>query len=387
MKLSLCKGIFMKTVFLHIGLPKTGTTALQSFLRANEAALARSGICFPDLGFRYPNILANRNAHFLIASYDTAPHTASFTPQEEYYTALDQLAALSEEYGKILLSDELIWRICNRHSDFLPTVKQDLASRGMELKVIVYLRRQDEFVQSRYRQRIKTGETFSFYEFLDTLRQNKYPLDFYDSLNKISDAIGRDNLIIRIYEKCQYEGFGHTLCSDFLTIFDLSVSDGFTESERTMNRSLSGTYLEIRRRLNTLPQSIKDTPSLSQSIRETQELNLPSQTSQKQTLFEPGDQKAFLAHFAASNSRLASEYLGRSDGILFYEPLQELPHEQVSQEDLLRDTLLVLGRSLQKVDTKNKELKLQIEKLEKKMEKNCLTHRIKQIGKKLLGRE
>ena len=248
MKLSLYKGIFMKTVFLHIGLPKTGTTALQSFLRANEAALARSGICFPDLGFRYPNILANRNAHFLIASYDTAPHTASFTPQEEYYTALDRLAALSEEYGKILLSDELIWRICNRHSDFLPTVKQDLASRGMELKVIVYLRRQDEFVQSRYRQRIKTGETFSFYEFLDTLRQNKYPLDFYDSLNKISDAIGRDNLIIRIYEKCQYEGFGHTLCSDFLTIFDLSVSDGFTESERTMNRSLSGTYLEIRRR-------------------------------------------------------------------------------------------------------------------------------------------
>ncbi len=387
MKLSLYKGIFMKTVFLHIGLPKTGTTALQSFLRANDVALARNGICFPDLGLYYPGIIANRNAHFLIASYDTIPNAMSFTPQEEYYTALDRLAVLSEAYEKILLSDELIWRICNQHSDFLPTVKQDLASRGMDLKVIVYLRRQDEFVQSRYRQRIKAGETFSFYEFLDTLRQNNYPLDFYDSLNKISGAIGKDNLIIRIYEKSQYEGFGHTLCSDFLTVFDLSVSNGFTEKERTMNRSLHGTYLEIRRLLNSLPQSIKETPSLAQSIRETQEIRFPSQISQKQTLFKPGDQEAFLAHFAASNSRLASEYLGRSDGILFYEPLQELPHEQVSQEELLRDTLLVLGRSLQKVDTKNKELKLQIEKLEKKMEKDCLTHRIKQVGKKLLGRK
>lgn len=377
----------MTTVFLHIGLPKTGTTAIQNFLRANDAALARHGICFPDLGFRYPNVLANRNAHVLIASYDTARNAASFAPPGEYYTALDRLAVLANEYDKILITDELIWRICNQHKDFLPTVKQDLASRGMALKVIVYLRRQDEFIQSRYRQRIKTGETFSFYEFLDTLRQNSYPLDFYDSVSNISDVVGKDNLIIRIYEKQQYKGAERTLCSDFLDIFGLSIADGFMEKEKRANHSLCGTYLEIRRTLNYLPQSVKETPILAKSIRNMQEAELFAQNTPKQTLFRSDDQKSFFEQFSESNSRLAREYLGRSDGILFYEPLKELPYEQINTEELLRDTLLVLGQSIQMLDTKNKELKARTEKLEKEMEKNCLTNRIKQAVKKMIGRK
>lgn len=377
----------MTTVFLHIGLTKTGTTAIQTFLRANEDALAQKGICFPDLGFRYPNVTVNRNAHFLISSFGTAPDDAPFAPQEEYYSALDRLAILAKEYDKILLTDEQIWRICSRHKDFLQTVKQDLASRGMALKLIVYLRRQDEFIQSRYRQRIKAGAAFTFYEFLDTPGSDSYPLDFYDSVNNISDVVGKDNLIVRIYEKRQYKGAERTLCSDFLDIFGLSADDGFTEKEKTMNRSLCGTYLEIRRTLNTLPQGIKETPVLAQSIRSMQEAELFARDTPKQTLFRSGDQKLFLEQFSESNSRLAREYLGREDGILFYEPLKELPYEQINTEELLRDTLLVLGQSIQTLDTKNKELKARTEKLEKEMEKNCLTNRIKRAVKKLIGRK
>jgi len=36
-----------KTVYLHIGLHKTGTTFLQNVLRANTEALAEQGIIYP----------------------------------------------------------------------------------------------------------------------------------------------------------------------------------------------------------------------------------------------------------------------------------------------------------------------------------------------------
>lgn len=387
MESGLYKGIFMTTVFLHIGLTKTGTTAIQNFLRTNDAILARHGICFPDMGYKYPGVNPNRNAHFLVSSYDTEPVAEHFTPLDEYLPSLDRLTALSKSYDKILLTDELIWRICNQHKDFLPTITHDLACRGMQLKVIVYLRRQDEFIQSRYRQRMKAGETFSFYEFLDTLHTDSYPLDFYSAVNMISDVIGRDHLIIRIYEKQQYKGEEHTLCSDFLDIFGLSVSDGFIEQKKRMNRSLQGTYLEIRRTLNALPQNIKETPVLAKSIREMQENEHGPKKSSKQTLFHFDDQKRFLEQFRESNSRLAREYLGRSDGMLFYEPLEELPYEQSGTDELLQDTLLVFGRAIQILNQKNNELKIRTEKLEKEISKNCLMNQIKKALKKLSGRK
>ena len=55
----------MKTVYLHIGMPKTGTTALQMFLPLNEEALSQNGFSYPLMPFEFENIGKRRNAHFL----------------------------------------------------------------------------------------------------------------------------------------------------------------------------------------------------------------------------------------------------------------------------------------------------------------------------------
>lgn len=54
----------MPTLYLHIGTPKTGTTALQNFLPANEEVLEQHGICYPDFGFRYTGLGVHRNVIF-----------------------------------------------------------------------------------------------------------------------------------------------------------------------------------------------------------------------------------------------------------------------------------------------------------------------------------
>lgn len=41
--------VYMKTLYLHIGTPKTGTTSIQEFMVCSREALQKHGICYPDI--------------------------------------------------------------------------------------------------------------------------------------------------------------------------------------------------------------------------------------------------------------------------------------------------------------------------------------------------
>ena len=90
------------TLYIHIGTPKTGTTALQGFLAKNRKTLQEHGAVFPDFGLVYKGVAKNRNAHFLVATKD--PFRAK--EMGVCMKILKQQAAL---YPKILISDESIW--------------------------------------------------------------------------------------------------------------------------------------------------------------------------------------------------------------------------------------------------------------------------------------
>lgn len=57
----------MKTLYIHIGCPKTATTSIQYFCNENKENLAKHGVYFPVFEQTYPDINPFRNAHFLIA--------------------------------------------------------------------------------------------------------------------------------------------------------------------------------------------------------------------------------------------------------------------------------------------------------------------------------
>ena len=56
----------MTTVYLCVGLQKTGTSALQKFLRMNEAELMKQGYCYPLLKLEIDKKYNDRNGHFLV---------------------------------------------------------------------------------------------------------------------------------------------------------------------------------------------------------------------------------------------------------------------------------------------------------------------------------
>ena len=59
----------MKTLYLHIGTPKTGTTSIQHFCKHNEKVLAGKGICYPLFDFKYLDSGNSRNGLFLQNAY------------------------------------------------------------------------------------------------------------------------------------------------------------------------------------------------------------------------------------------------------------------------------------------------------------------------------
>lgn len=381
----------MATVYLHIGLHKTGTTALQYFLWQNNEVLNQHGICFPDFGLRYPNANFRRNGHFLIAPGQGDPKEKLW-PGRDFDSTLDKVSELSETYGRIILSDEAIWQRSGFQGDrFWPTVKESFDKRGLQVKIIVYLRRQDLWVQSFWKQKVKVGSSRSFENFTKRISNTDYyPLDFAAYLDRLSGIFGKESLIVRVYEKGQYAGPEHNLHSDFLDIFGLTLKDGFTIAKEVCNTSLDGSSIELRRILNGIPVPNEKDHILSDCFTEILKADRFTHPQSSYTLFADGAQRAFLESYAASNARVAREYLGREDGVLFYDELKELPEGSSDDRGLLRDTILLSGQAICMLEKENRRLRREVKRLRKDLEElreDVIWYRLKRKKQHLLGKD
>ena len=56
----------MRTLYVHIGTPKTATTSIQMFCVENQEILNEQGYSYPLLDFVYPHVAHRRNGHFLV---------------------------------------------------------------------------------------------------------------------------------------------------------------------------------------------------------------------------------------------------------------------------------------------------------------------------------
>jgi hypothetical protein len=381
----------MATLYLHIGMPKTGTTAIQNFLTDNAEALNKHGICYPDLGFRYPSIGIPRNAHFLIASYiEENGKKTHRRPAAEYEPGLDQLADLARRYDRIILSDEAIWRGSTTREDFWPRLKEDLAKRSLDLKIIVYLRRQDLWVQSFWAQKVKKGTTMTFQEYLKYMDEVSYPVNYYPYMDMLASVFGKDALVIRLYEKEQYEGEQHSLLSDFLNIFGVPLSEDFTMKKEFYNPSLAGNSIEMRRLLNNLPDIDRNSHALKQAIRDLQTNHPDTGIGGSYTWHDTAEQSSYLNSFAESNSRVAREFLDREDGQLFWHPVDEVTTPYSDRSSLNSDMFLVCSRAIQILEEDNKRLESQLKATKaelKELRENVLFYRLKRKLRHISGKD
>ena len=101
----------MKTLHVHIGTPKTGTTSIQNFCADNEALLTQAGYCYPVFPYHYPAVAKLRNGHFLFGKIlDSEGGRDKQKEKERYQEGIQRVHELFQTYHDVILSDEDIWR-------------------------------------------------------------------------------------------------------------------------------------------------------------------------------------------------------------------------------------------------------------------------------------
>lgn len=354
----------MATVYLSIGTVKTGTTALQTFLRENDEVMQKQGFCYPLMKLGIYKKYEDRNGHFLVYRSEN-PDIQQRKPEEKAvrekaYTILGELAKTHEN---IILSDELIWHRSNGNVHFWERLRPNFAKIGCDVKVIVYLRRQDLLIQSLYNQSIKALPRTAL-KFEDYIKKNQFPLDYAANLDRIAAGIGKENLIVRVYEKGQFSGEEHSIFSDFAECVGLKITEEFTRDRILSNTGLEGNYIEIKRLLNALPEYQKSGDFMKMAVWRASGTNGVGARHAKTSFFTYEEQKEYLSRFEESNRRVAKEYLGREDGILYRESVQELPVWQVDKEQMYADIIMSMGELFCAQEQKIEELQKQYRDLE-----------------------
>lgn len=156
----------MKVVYLHVGLPKTGSSAIQEFLRDNAETLK-------ELGYYVPNYGGKHISHYsLIDTLSGRP-----PPSSRHSDASTIDHDLTHWPEAVVLSSERLAQILHRKGNL--AVLESWRAVGVHIVMIVYVRNQAQFLNSAYSQNVKNFRfAGSFVDYLEAA-QGRLPFNPY----------------------------------------------------------------------------------------------------------------------------------------------------------------------------------------------------------------
>jgi hypothetical protein len=162
---------------------------------------------------------------------------------QAWSSLLDEMAHHKDSLESVIISSELFFG----QTKGLDSILEDVVNylRGHEVKVVVYLRRQDQLYSSFYNQDVKGMRQWSdsAYQFYET--HQIFECDYYSMLDMWSKAFGKNHIIVRPFESEQW------LNGDIVHDFCASIGiKPLSSKYRDQNESLGITQLYVKRCLN-----------------------------------------------------------------------------------------------------------------------------------------
>lgn len=247
---------------IHIGMPKTGSSSIQEFLKINREGLAARGVLYapnnPDHGSQFELAVAGRTLSDNIIPEDTPRKILGLPGMEEqrrylaaYEAFLDAQIAEAPDAWLFVASSEHIQPWLNRVNQ-IRALDRFLRSRFSSVRYVVYLREQADLLVSAWSERIRRGEVLD----LDTHVEQRLAAVNYDAMVALWEkAIGTDRLDVRLLRSDWMEG--GDLITDFCAAMGVERA-GLAEPRR-MNNALSAETARLRLRLNrVIPVRRKD---------------------------------------------------------------------------------------------------------------------------------
>lgn len=296
-----------KELILHIGMGKTGTTALQNFFWSNRGVLAEHGILYPDIGVvaGAQHLLTPRMPDLLRSQGWKSLDPSRWVPK-----------LLASPLPRVLVSTELMaWIPQAAVAPFL-----DVLRARFDIKICIYLRRQDNIIMAGYNQQIKAGTVML--PIGRVLQKQLARFDYVARIAPWAEALGDENILVRPYERAQFPD--GDLISDFLSrVLGLGDEKGFERSTaENANPRFSPATLEFKRMVNAVMSEPARSNRFNAPLIEVGRRNdaRSFEIFAEQDLLSAEQRKEILDHFAAQNAEIATRFLGRRDGVLFVEP-------------------------------------------------------------------
>lgn len=237
-------------IVVHAGTTKTGSTHLQHVFEHNRTALRSHGILFPVSLFSRVTGREETGGHDLIGNWNRRGELAA------------EIVHAGRGVDKVLLSSEMLWwhYILNSANGThnLDRIFRFLSSLADSVRVVFYVRRQDHWLDSQYRQVITRGRKFdcTIMEFADLMCD---AMDVFKWLGAWADIIGKENIFVRVYDRSRL--VSGDIVADMCACLGMDSNQVVRPEGLGENRSLPAEAVQFMRSygpiLNSMPRELK----------------------------------------------------------------------------------------------------------------------------------
>ena len=283
---------------------------------------------------------------------------------------MDIVKGWFEECDSVLLSDEVIWNVNYQlKGSIIKRIADYARDNRFVVKVIVYLRRQDELADSMYRQSIRRGySAYSWDEFLNQFPK-KTCLDYEYGLGLIEEVIDSENIIVRRYDGLSYEDNDSAIYSDFLSAIDVSFTDEYFIPKMDHNPSLQPQFAAIKKTMNKLIDN-SDVPTADSGnilFRDTINECCRQGYFGGSKYMSYDERTAYMERFSESNKRVARKYFD-VDALFENEPESKVKW-QWSAEEQMEALTLFMGAIIKKQQAQIEKQQVLLEEIRQNQNK------------------
>ena len=315
-----------EVVCVHIGLPKTGSSAVQAFFDSKAEALARRGVYYAQNAHTRTDsgIASSGNGRALLKYLDVRRRPANF--DEAKFARVLQKVYFSAAFRTSLISSELLasvdWKM-------LPLLRDNVLD-GREVRIVAVVRNLYDHALSSWNQAVKWH---AYTEGFEHYARHDYANPQLKSLSYYAACFGWDAMHL-----VQYEQSRDDLIGAVLKPVGVTAKPGWT-APRT-NRSLTRPELHVQRLLNRVHHD-------RDLAKETAERFIASRPA----AHGPPPWRPDIAQMLADRFGPAVEQLGRGigqdlQGIICARPRRSIPVSPFEYIRLARAALPVARKAL-----------------------------------------
>jgi len=329
-------------LFIHTGTHKTGTTAIQRFLKANSQIFARKG-------FGIASLSTSERSNIRQIALEYGSHQKIRNTESDIDPIAESISRCQKKHNKKLNSFVISWEgfsgdHLNGYLDniyFAKFISQ--YKNKFNVKTITFFRKQDSFIESAYTQKVKHGYTQTFNHYLKNVDISGFN---WLSMTKNYEAeLGRENTIVSRFGK-EYFQDKTSILKIFIEHLGLTPEEfDFSASNKAFIISNPGwprNVVEVTRELNPrIPQHQRR--KYIQAI----EAFMHKDPQKDYGYLTDFQRQELTQKFYKSNLQLASERFGDQNQELFYGELRSTkepikPVNRNNEFNLDREALLSL---------------------------------------------